>query len=211
MMSSPKDSLPTGYFDKMYQENTDPWNFATSDYERKKYAATLAALPRAHYERVFEIGCSIGVLTGQLAPRCQHLLSVDGSAIPLAQASSRLQSYENVTLKQMKVPDTFPEGSFDLILVSEVGYYWSWEDLAKARQLIISGLRPGGHLLLVHWTPYVADYPLTGDEVHEAFIHFGKETNTLTALTHQRADTYRLDLFERSTRAADIRPQRSDR
>ncbi len=197
-MLPPKDSLPTAYFDKMYQENTDPWNFATSDYEQKKYAATLAALPRAHYERAFEIGCSIGVLTARLAPRCQRLLSVDGSPIPLAEARSRLQSYENVVLAQMKVPDTFPEGPFDLILVSEVGYYWSQADLFKAQQLIVSRLQPGGHLILVHWTPYVADYPLTGDQVHDAFIRFGEDTGTLKALKHQRADTYRLDLFERS-------------
>ena len=41
-------SLDTEYFKGMYATEADPWRFATSPYERDKYAATLAALPRPH-------------------------------------------------------------------------------------------------------------------------------------------------------------------
>ena len=61
------DSLPQSYFDRIYQQNPDPWNFETSPYEAEKYRRTLAALPRKRYMRALEIGCSIGVLTSQLA------------------------------------------------------------------------------------------------------------------------------------------------
>ena len=61
---TPDTSTPPEYFDRMYAESDDPWRFETSEYERRKYAATLAALPRARYENALEIGCSIGVLTG---------------------------------------------------------------------------------------------------------------------------------------------------
>ncbi len=197
-----KTSLPTEYFDKMYQENIDPWRFETSEYERHKYAATLAALPQEKYRNVFEIGCSIGVLTEKLAPRCEHLLAVDGSQLALQKAQERLQPYPHVQLQQMKVPDTFPQDSYDLILVSEVGYYWSWQDMDKAQQLILRSLQPHGHLLLVHWTPYVADYPLTGDEVHDSFLVLADKTGSLKHLTHQQEAhgkyAYRLDLFEKT-------------
>lgn len=187
------DSLPTDYFDELYQQNEDPWDFETSEYEQAKYAATLAALPRERYQNAFEIGCSIGVLTQQLATRCGHLLAVDGSEIPLQQARQRLQNQPHVQLEQMRVPDNFPESTFDLILVSEVGYYWSWSDLEKAQQHILRALRPGGHLLLVHWVQ-PTNYPLTGDEVHDAFRRLDPP---LTHQQHQRTDRYRLDRWAR--------------
>jgi len=84
---------------------------------------------------------------------------------------------------------------FDLTLVSEVGYYWCWEDLKKAQKLILDRLEPGGHLLLVHWTLYANDYPLSGDEVHDTF--FELVPTQLRHLAQQREEQYRLDLFER--------------
>ena len=191
-----KDSLPTDYFDQLYQENEDPWNFETSDYEQHKYAATLAALPKEHYQNAFEIGCSIGVLTQQLAARCKHLLAVDGSDIPLQRARERLAGEKHVRIERMRIPDTFPVDQFDLILVSEVGYYWSWEDLAKAQQRMVDTLLPGGHLLLVHWI-LPTNYPLTGDNVHEAFHDLAQTYSSLSHCYHQRTDRYRLDVWQR--------------
>ena len=197
-MSQDKQSLPPSYFDDVYGANPDPWGFETSPYERDKYATTLAALPRARYRRAFEIGCSIGVLTARLAPRCDSLLSVDVSAAALARARERCHDVTWVTFEQLRVPEGFPDGLFDLILLSEVGYYWSRDDLAQARRLIVAHLESGGHLLLVHWTPYVPDYPLTGDEVHDSFLSYAAQAgSSLRHLRGDRAELYRLDLFER--------------
>jgi SAM-dependent methyltransferase len=191
-------SLPPEYFDQVYQANRDPWNFETSPYERDKYAATLAALARAHYPYAFEIGCSLGVLTAQLAPRCGHLLAVDVSEAALAQARQRCAALPQVRVQRMQVPAELPSQSFDLILVSEVGYYWSAADLASAADQLVALLAPGGHLLLVHWTPPVHDYPLTGDDVHEFFLSKAASQGPLRHLTGQRHEQYRLDLLEKS-------------
>jgi len=160
-------SLQPSYFDQVYAANADPWSFESSDYERAKYAATLAALPAMKYERAFEIGCSIGVLTAQLATRCQHLLAVDVADAALARARERCAGLPQVDVQCMQVPDTVPPGDFDLIVLSEVGYYWSLDDLHRALNWIFAAMRSGGHVVLVHWTAVVADYPLTGDDVHE--------------------------------------------
>ncbi|GAB3579178.1 class I SAM-dependent DNA methyltransferase [Hymenobacter daeguensis] len=197
MNENQPNTLPPEYFDHVYQANRDPWNFETSPYERAKYAATLAALPRPHYAEAFEIGCSLGVLTAQLAPRCGHLLAVDVSEAALAQARARCAELPQVEIKLLRVPDAFPAQQFDLILVSEVGYYWSPADLARAAGQIINGLKPGGQLLLVHWTPPVHDYPLTGDEVHEFFLAPAADDGPLRHLSGQRHETYRLDLLEK--------------
>lgn len=191
------NSLPTTYFDDVYQANADPWAFATSPYERAKYEATLAALPNERYASAFEIGCSIGVLSEMLAKRCNKLLSVDASELPLETARQRLAPYPQVTVRQLSIPDQFPDDPFDLIILSEVGYYLVEADLQRARQAMLDHLNPGGHLLLVHWTPVVHDYPLTGDQVHEQFMAVAGDDQPLMHLLNQRAETYRLDLFQK--------------
>ena len=191
------NTLSPEYFDHVYQANRDPWNFETSLYERAKYAATLAALPHSGYAEAFEIGCSLGVLTAQLAPRCGHLLAVDVSEAALAQARTRCADLPQVELKLLRVPEEFPPQQFDLILLSEVGYYWSPADLDRAADQLIAGLKPGGQLLLVHWTPLVLDYPLTGDDVHQFFLDKTSPAGPLRHLAGQRHETYRLDLLER--------------
>ncbi|MBO0948491.1 class I SAM-dependent methyltransferase [Fibrella forsythiae] len=196
-MSTPKNTLTPQYFDDVYGANEDPWQFTTSPYERDKYAATVAALPKQLYDSGFEIGCSIGVLTHQLATRCRSLLSVDVSEVALRQARQRLAGSPQVRIENRMIPADFPDEPFDLIVVSEVGYYWSMNDLKKAQQQMIDHLQPGGQLLLVHWTPPVPDYPLTGDQVHETFLEKTGSGQPLRHLHGQREEKYRLDLFER--------------
>jgi SAM-dependent methyltransferase len=198
MNLSQNQSLTPEYFDALYSAAADPWKFKTSDYEAKKYAATLAALPRHRYRSAFEIGGSIGVLTEMLAQRCDTLLSVDVSEQAQKQAIDRCQSLSNVRFQLLQVPQLYPNEQFDLTVLSEVGYYWCWEDLKQAQQLMLDHLEPGGHLLLVHWTPY-ADYydnPLSGDQVHEAFLAL--PPSQIKHLIGDRRDRYRLDLFERT-------------
>ncbi|NJL86197.1 MAG: methyltransferase domain-containing protein [Leptolyngbyaceae cyanobacterium SM1_1_3] len=192
---SKRRSLPPEYFEDLYAADPDPWQFETSAYEAKKYAATLAALPKPQYRSAFEIGGSIGVLSAQLAQRCQSLLSVDVCAQAQAHAKKRCRHLPQVEFEIMQVPHQYPNRTFDLTLVSEVGYYWGRDDLLKAQQQIASHLEPGGHLLLVHWTPLTRTYPLTGDQVHAAF--WAQVGTTFRSLVSQREQRYRLDLFER--------------
>lgn len=190
-----KRSLPPSYFEALYGTNPDPWKFETSEYEAKKYTVTIAALPNKRYQSAFEIGGSIGVLTEMLAHKCDSLLSIDVSQIAQCKARQRCQHLEHVRFEIMCLPEQYPEEKFDLTLVSEVAYYWCWEDLKKAQIAIVEHLQPGGHLLLVHWTLYARDYPLNGDQVHDSFLEL-----TPTKLRHlkaQREEQYRLDLFER--------------
>lgn len=198
MNTNQPNTLDPAYFENVYRANTDPWAFASSPYERQKYTDTLAALNRPRYERAFEIGCSIGVLTAELAQRCGRLLSVDVSEAALAQARQRCANLPQVELRNMQVPSEFPEGQFDLILLSEVGYYWSPADLARAADLMLAALSTGAQLLLVHWTPVVPDYPQTGDEVHEFFLQKAGPNGPLKHLHGHRAEKYRLDLFEKA-------------
>ena len=185
-------TLPPAYFERLYGENADPWNFATSEYEAEKYRQTLSALPRARYGNAFEIGCSIGVLTAQLAGRCGHLLSVDVSEDALRQARERCANLPNVAFEKRAVPAEYPDRSFDLTVLSEVGYYLNFPDLARLADLIAAHTNPRGQLLLVHWLPVVPDYPLTGDQVHDFFLCRPQ----WTPVSSFRAQQYRIEVLE---------------
>ena len=191
---SPTGSLAPDYFDRLYAARPDPWDFASSPYEAAKYAATMAALPHPRYHRALELGCSIGVLTHQLAERCDTLLAIDVSAAALAEARIRNFGHPDVCFEQRDLAHQFPAGPFDLILVSEVGYYLSVRDLEQLRENIAAQLAPGGHLLLVHYTGETK-YPLTGSKVHDVFRAWSG--TAWCSVRSTSAKEYLLDLFER--------------
>ncbi len=184
--------LQPEFFERLYERDEDPWNFATSAYENAKYDASLAALePR--YGTALEAGCSVGVLTQRLAERCDALLAIDVSDRALASAAKRCADLPQVRFERRVLPREFPAGPFDLIVVSEIAYYWSDEEFALARERIAATLRAGGDLLLVHFLPHVDGHVRGGDAVHEAFVGDARFARVRAA----RAERYRLDLLRR--------------
>jgi len=188
-------SLPPAYFDRMYAGDDDPWGFRSRWYEERKRALTLAALTRRRYRRVFEPGCSLGLLTEGLAQRADQVLATDVAEAVLRQARARLGQLPTVRVERIGVPQEWPSGTFDLILLSEMGYYLSDDDLATLATRAAASLDDGGTLLAVHWRHPVADYPLTGDDVHEVL---GAAAG-LRGLVRHVEDDFRLDLWIRGT------------
>lgn len=161
-------TLGPGYFDAMYAAAPDPWSLRTRWYEARKYAISTAMLPRQRYGDAFEPGCSVGVLTGLLAPRCDRLLSCDMAPAAVKAAAEHTAHLPNVTVEQRAIPGGWPPGMYDLIVLSEFLYYFAGADLDHVLDLAVAALRPAGTLLAVHWRHPVADYPHSGDEVHVA-------------------------------------------
>jgi SAM-dependent methyltransferase len=154
------------YFDRLYAESVDPYGFTSRWYERRKYAVSLALLPREHYRDAFEPGCSIGVFTQMLAPRCGRLLSCDAAEAAVRQAADRTSALANVRVEQRALPGDWPSGEFDLIVLSELLYYFADEELDQFLRQAVTALRPDGHLLAVHWRHPAAHHPRSGDDVH---------------------------------------------
>ncbi|MFB0839731.1 PIG-L family deacetylase [Arthrobacter sp. E44] len=153
-------------FDRVHDGSTDPWNYTRSWYERRKRALTLAALPDASYENGLEVGCSIGTLTAELAARCRNLLAVDASGSAVRQAGQLLEGSPGVRVEQRILPGDWPKGNYDLVVVSEVGYYLAPGELAALWDRVESSLKPGGTLLLCHWRHPISGWELDGDTVH---------------------------------------------
>lgn len=189
-----RPAMDRSYFEALYAGDDDPWKFATSDYEARKYAATLSALPRPRYARALEIGCSIGVLTRALSARCDSLLATEPVARALDQARVRCADRDNVTFARMEAPGEWPRGRFDLILLSEVVYYLTRAQIAALTNRIDESLAEDGQVELVHWVRET-DYPLSGDDAVETFL--SNSTAFLRVIRQERTPDYRLDLCER--------------
>lgn len=190
-----RESLPADYFEQMFAGTPDPWGFETSPYEQAKYRHSIAALGGRHYRRAFEIGCANGVLTRQLSRCCDDLLAIDVSETALARARARCAGQTAVRFTRMGFPDEVPGGSaFDLIVLSEVAYYWDDTDLARAACKLLDLLAPGGDLLLVHWVGET-DYPQSGDDAVAALRR--SMVSGVETVLHERRPEYRLDLMRR--------------
>ena len=187
------DAREPGYFDALYAADPDPWRFETSAYECAKYDDTIAALPRHRYRRVVEIGCSIGVLTERLAAHCDELLGIDVADAPLARARARCAALPHVRFARMRVPDEMPAGGFDLVVLSEVLYYFDGPTLDRLARRLAATVEAGGDLILVHWLGPTPDYPQTGDGAVAAFL---AATHGWATVTRQaRREDYRLDVL----------------
>jgi SAM-dependent methyltransferase len=161
-------TVSASYFDGMYASSPDPWGFTSRWYEARKYAITMAMLPKERYRDVFEPGCSIGVLSDLLAPRCERLLCCDIAPAAVKAAAQRTAARPNVVVQQRALPRDWPAGQFDLIILSEILYYFAGHDLGHVLDLAVAALRPGATLLAVHWRHPVAEHPRSGDNVHAA-------------------------------------------
>jgi SAM-dependent methyltransferase len=189
-----KTSIDPDYFERLYAADSDPWKFETSDYERAKYDRTLAALPQPRFRHALEIGCANGVLTARLAERCERLIAVDVVDSAIESARKRCVGCPAVTIRKARIPAERIDGPFDLILLSEVAYYWDDRDLAAAAAYFREALAEGGYLMLVHWTGET-DYPKSADEAVEALRECA--VARFIEIRTERHDEYRLDLWRK--------------
>ncbi len=190
-MTRRERSIDPDWFEDLFAREGDPWDFATSDYERAKYDDTLSHLPTGPIGRTLEVGCANGVLTDRLAPFVTELVATDVSATALAAARERCAGRDNVRFVEQRAPRRMPPGPFALAVLSEVVYYWDRADVTRladwARR---GGVGEGGHLLLVHWTGDT-DYPQSGDAAIEQLLSdLGDRVAVEVA---ERRDRYRLD------------------
>jgi SAM-dependent methyltransferase len=179
----------------MYAESQDPWQLAERWYDRRKYAITMAMLPAARYRHAFEPGCSVGVLTEHLTARCDRVTATDVAAAALEAADARLRNSglrDTVTLAQSSIDSPWPQDGFDLVVLSEVGYYLTASTLRAVLDRECPRLAPGASVIAAHWRHQVAEYPLSGDEANDIVA----ATQGLFRLASYRDEDMVIDVFD---------------
>ncbi len=153
-------------FEALYGAERDPWRMEGSWYEQRKRALVLASLPRARFSQAFEPGCGEGLLTRELAPRCERLLAWDCSASALATAQARVPDGDAVQFGQGGVPAQWPAGPFDLVVLSELLYYLPGHALDHLAAQVRATLMARAVVLACHWKHPIAGCAWAGAQVH---------------------------------------------
>lgn len=173
--------------DRVHRERPDPWD-VDSSYERRKRAVSLASLPREHYPVALEVGCSVGALAVDLAARCDRLLAVDNSPAAVDLARRRTAGIDGLEVRLARVPDEWPAARYDLVSVSEVGYFLSPRRLAELVRVCVTSLADDGHVLLCHWRHQPVGWPLAGPAVHDTFVDAFLAAGGRVLVEHQEPD-----------------------
>lgn len=180
------------YFEDLYAASDDPWKLAERAYEHRKFGVTMASLPRQRYARAFEPGCSIGVLTARLAERCDALLATDPVASALERARRDVPA-PHVAFQQARLPDDWPDGQLDLIVLSELLYYLSEPQRLQVMAHVMGSLAPEGDLVLVHWRWPFEVATCTGDAAHAEVA----ACPGLVKVVEHLEEDFRLEVFRR--------------
>ncbi|WP_447505642.1 class I SAM-dependent methyltransferase [Acinetobacter pittii] len=157
------------YFEDLYRHNNDPWGYDFHWYEARKRQICLALLTKPRYLKVLEVGCSNGHLSFHLAQRADELVCIDVSERAVQLASARLQEFEHVVVENRKIPEDYSIQKFDLILISEMAYYLSKDELHQFIEKLKYSLNDGGEILCCHWRHEIQDFDLNAEQVHQAF------------------------------------------
>lgn len=196
-------SVAVEYFEDMFAASDDPWAFKTRWYEQRKRDLTLAALPKQRYLRAFEPGCANGELSLRLAARCDALLCMDMSPRAVALARLRLDDYSSARVIEGCLPDNWPEGEFDLIVISEWAYYLAPDMLIQLIERIAASLTPDGAVLACHWLHPIDGCPMLGREAHELIeAHLGLPR----ILSHEEPD-FLLQMWSKHVGGIDLGEQ----
>ncbi|HET6529595.1 MAG TPA: SAM-dependent methyltransferase [Actinoplanes sp.] len=200
MTRAPDDAEPPAvtvsdaYFTGLYLAKDDPWDLATKWYDQRKYAVTLASLPRPRYRRCYEPGCSIGLLTRMLAPRCDEVLAVDGIESAVRQAAQAVREFPHVRVQRATLPAELPDGTFDLMVIGDLLYYLSAGDLDRLLDGLVDRLEPDGDIVAVHFRDRQHGGNYDGVQVHAALA--GRPG--LDHLVHHEDEWFLLDVVRRT-------------
>ena len=199
------------FFEQMYATSEDPWAFASNEYEQQRYATILGFVPHGRFRRAFEPGCSIGELTARLATRCGFVTAIDIAETAVETARHRCTGLDNFDVHRGSVLDDMPPGPFDLVVFSEIGYYFAAAELVELAHRIASRIEPHGQLIAVHWTGVSPDHLLPGHVVHEIL----REHLPLEHLHHENhesddRDGFVLDIWRCRESALASLPRRSN-
>lgn len=189
------EGTPGAYFEKMYRDTPDPWHLAERWYERRKYDLTMASLPLPRYHRAFEPACSVGELTVRLAERCDRVVACDRVESAVATARSRTSALPHVEVHAMTIPGQWPPGRFDLVVLSELLYYFDTPTLRSVLDLAVDTLEPGGTLVTAHWNHAVPDHRGTGSTIARTV----GSVPGLTLTANHRETDFVLQVYERTS------------
>lgn len=177
------DTTSAEFFEAKYAGDADPWNFEGAPYEQQRYQTILAALAPNRYHHAWEPGCSIGIFTAQLAMVCDRVDACDLSDTAVSRAGARCAALPGVQVRCGSLTDNAPIADYNLIVLSEIGYYFTLNDWRLQVDRIVDSMQSGATLLAAHWLGHSSDHILSGDAVHDVL-------SSQVSLQHEHGERY---------------------
>jgi hypothetical protein len=133
------------------------------------------------------------VLTERLALCCDAVDAIDFSSTAVAEAKARCSHLPQIEVRCAELPDGRQNKSFDLLVLSEIGYYFTLQSWQQIVFSLIDSLPEGATILAAHWLGHSEDHCISGDEVHEIIL-----SHPQVQLEHaERKQRFRLDRLVR--------------
>ena len=119
------------------------------------------------------------------------MLGIDASDTAIQDARTRLSEHGNVRLERVAIPREWPDvRAVDLVVVSEIGYFLTHEELEETLAKIETAASPAADVLLCHWLHPIDGWSLMGEDVHAA----AHERGWKAKVTHRETD-FLLEVF----------------
>lgn len=164
------------YFNWRYR-NPDPYKVSASGYELEKMERVMATLGfEKRFGSILEIGCGEGNMTARLASISGRTLATDISDMAVRRTRETTSSFPNVETQRLDLLSDEPPGQFDLVVASEVLYYFEKGQLPAVLERITSCVKNGGSVALIHARALADDdmgvelKKFAARTIHEMFI-----------------------------------------
>jgi hypothetical protein len=129
-----------------------------------------------------------------MATRCDAVVAADIVEEPLHAARSLCNDLPWVRFERLRIPAEWPDGRFDLIVLSEVLYFLDPSDVATVAARALAALDTDGVVLSVNWRGH-GDDPCGGDEAATIFLN--QTEQALRVASRYHTASYRIDLLVR--------------
>ncbi len=138
-------------FASVYKRATqDAWNYTENPFERERFDLVVNVLSTVRAKKALEVGCAEGHLTRRIASCVDDLMACDIMKEAIDRARANCGDLDNVRFLQTDIRTRWPEEMFDLLVYSDVLYFFSRKEV---RQVIRDSARyvpEGGHLLFAN-------------------------------------------------------------
>lgn len=177
--------MSTPDWDAVYAADSDPFEVATSWYERRKRDVVLASLSQERYRLIWDCASGTGHLAARLAARGPVIAS-DAARAAVELTATQLADTDGLAVHSQlpRVPEQARDA--ELVVISEVLYYLDRPDRRAVADAIQA--TSAHEVVAVHWRHSPHDAYAAGDIVTDELGAHLYASGWRTSLTHEDTD-----------------------
>jgi SAM-dependent methyltransferase len=174
-------------FAAKFADDDDPWRTFSNRDEAVKRQAILHGLGAGPLGRVLELASGNGSNSAAIAPRALRLDATEGTAEGVALTAKAVAPWPRAEAALLRLPGRAPRHHYDAIVLAELLYYLSPEQMAQVARDVAGWLRPGGVLVMAHHRIDFYDFVQHSHRIQHRFLTETKQTWRVRTVRETRA------------------------